>query len=65
MRYTDILIILAMICNSLALFLLNEGFAWVDTGYGLHPIASGVAATVLMLTPSFVARRVEKEHDDD
>lgn len=50
--------IMAQMCTGLALFAMLEGMAWIDKGYGLHPMLAGALATAALLTPHLVAKRV-------
>ena len=42
-----------------AVLTLELGLSWVTTGYGLHPIAAGALATVLILAPWMIPSRAE------
>lgn len=51
-------IIMVQLCTGTALLCAMEGFAWIDAGYGIHPMFAGVLATIFLLTPHLVAKRV-------
>ena len=43
--------ILAQLAALSAVMLWDLGHAWIDTGYGLHPMAAGVFAVIVLLAP--------------
>lgn len=45
------IILIAQIATGLALFIGLEGFAYLEQGYGIHPILAGALVAVLLVVP--------------
>ena len=53
-RFATILLIQCMAMT--AVFFVLEGHAWIDQGYGIHPLVAGVMATLLLISPYLLPR---------
>lgn len=43
--------IMAQLSGIIALILWTQGYAWIDDGHGLHPMAAGMGVVVALLLP--------------
>ena len=50
--------LMVQICTGTALVCAMEGFAWIDQGYGVNPMAAGALTTMFLLIPFLVVKRV-------
>lgn len=48
--------IITQVCTGLCIFMALEGHAWIDSGFGIHPMAAGAMAVVFFIIPHFIAR---------
>jgi hypothetical protein len=51
-------ILMVQLCTGTALACAMTGFAWIDKGYGMHPMLAGALVTMFLLIPFLVAKRV-------
>lgn len=49
-------ILATQLSSALAVLILLEGHAWQTEGYGIHPIAAGFLAALLILVPHIFPR---------
>ena len=56
------LILLTQLCTGVAVFFVLEGFAWVEEGYGLHPMLAGALVALLLLVPHLLPIMYEEDN---
>lgn len=51
-------ILATQMCAALACLFTIEGFAWVNEGFGIHPVGAGFIAALFIIAPHLIP----KEH---
>jgi len=52
-------VLCTQVCTLMAMFFALEGMAWIESGFGIHPMLAGALACALFLTPHLVERLVD------